>query len=475
MSGNEEAPMPSSPDWVRGTLSCVANCGSTALICALKAVFFAILPLTTLFLALALPILSCIPDNNLAALGVLVLVLYQLAFIFVFDFQFLFTEQKRLIRCICHLDLIYKGVCRDTPLISIGIYLWRNGLLPSNLLSTVHASTRKSFLLKKMEWSDTVGDHGLGTLSSITISVSLLGGASENDAAAEFGVRLTFIAAGPSRPTRNKAGAFFAAVADGAAEPEPPKHKKRKRGKKQDDDMSADDGVYRSEAEQSGDEEEESDDSDLEMVVGGEELAETLTAKTDPKAGKTRSRKTGDSSGKGKAKAVPKKVRKPAAKKSKTQGTSSDSAINVDNSEPETAPADARKASKNRSRPKINPIWRFFQELQSEDVPNAELDKKYYKCNLGNRTIISLTKTSNGNIVPLPHVSSMVDDDSLKPTTEELEIVQGKRDMTPQVAKKYQDGMAKIEGNIVTAMNKRPRNLFNMEPKSNLNNTGPHI
>jgi hypothetical protein len=34
-----------------------------------------------------------------------------------------------------------------------------------------------------------------------------------------------------------------------------------------------------------------------------------------------------------------------------------------------------------------------------EDVTDAEPDKKYYRCNLGSRAIIPLTKSSNGNIV----------------------------------------------------------------------------
>ena len=102
MSENEEAPTPSDPgachewqsgqdtdtklvlDWMRGTLSCVADCGTTALISALKAILFAIVPLETVFLLLALPFLGCMPADNFAALGVLMLVIYQLTFLVVF-------------------------------------------------------------------------------------------------------------------------------------------------------------------------------------------------------------------------------------------------------------------------------------------------------------------------------------------------------------------------------------------------------
>ncbi|KAJ6616112.1 hypothetical protein B0H10DRAFT_1915433, partial [Mycena sp. CBHHK59/15] len=46
-------------------------------------------------------------------------------------------------------------------------------------------------------------------------------------------------------------------------------------------------------------------------------------------------------------------------------------------------------------------------------------------------------------------------DNSRKPTEEELEIAEGKKDMTPQVARTFQQNMTTIEGNIITAMNKR--------------------
>jgi hypothetical protein len=181
-----------------------------------------------------------------------------------------------------HWGLFYAGVCRDTPLISIGIYLWRNGLLPSNFIDTVHASTRKSFILRKMKWSDTVGDHGLGTLSSITLSASLLGGASVSATGMScfhFGKKyllcLMFNSAGSSRPKRDKAKAFFAALDEGAAETEPTKRKrKRAPGPRaaQGNDMSEDDEVYSSGVDKGEEEDSSSDDSDLEMVVDGEEV-----------------------------------------------------------------------------------------------------------------------------------------------------------------------------------------------------------
>ncbi|KAJ6533314.1 hypothetical protein DFH09DRAFT_1092547 [Mycena vulgaris] len=299
---------------------------------------------------------------------------------------------------------VHLRVCRETPLISIGIHLWRQGYLPSHFTSSVHPSTRKSFLLRKMQWSDTVGDHDLGTLSSITLSVSLLGGASGGNEP------------GPSRPDRGKAKNFFTALKDGAAEPEPTKRKRKRSGrtsqasatKDQDGNASGssdDGGAYDAEA-GAQDEGEEPEDSDGDMVVDGAELAETLSAKTDPKAGKTRSKDTG----KGKGKAKP--TRKPAAKKSKTQPPSSfywacSTDLLQDDSEEETdAPKTVKKAPRrSKGKGKTSPIWRFFHAV--DDVEDAESDKNYFKWNLGNHTTIPITKTSNGNIGPLPHVPGL--------------------------------------------------------------------
>ncbi|KAJ7734348.1 hypothetical protein DFH07DRAFT_780342 [Mycena maculata] len=471
MSGNEEAAPPSDPDWVRGTLSCVADCGTIALIAILKAIFFAILPLITLFLALALPVLGRIPADNLAALGVLLLVIYQLIFLVIFVLQqnspaswsssvdVVAALQKHRYSILVHgtdeAHPIHLRVCRDTPLISIGIYLWRRGCIPSDFISTMYASTCKSFFLHKMNWSDTVGDHGLGTLSSITLSVSLLGGASgSGDGIYQFfkspnsKPRLTSIPAGPStRPECGKDTNYHAALDEGAAEPEPVRRKHRRvLSKAGDADMSADDEVY-DPSEHSGYEGDQSDDSDMEMVIDGEELASTLTAKTDPKSGKRRSQNTGAVKGKGKATA------KPARKKSRK---SDPPLTSHDNPEPDTVPEEARKPRKPTKSAKTHPIWCFFKQLDAVDVDNAEADKNYFKCNLGNRAVIALTKTVNGNFVPLKNHLKIKFPQHFRMFL--VWVGDESRPMTPEVAKKFQNDMAKIEGNIITAMKKRAEN-----------------
>ncbi|KAJ6616111.1 hypothetical protein B0H10DRAFT_2190669, partial [Mycena sp. CBHHK59/15] len=308
--------------WALKTLSCVADCGIAALILILKTLFFAILPFTTLLSTLALPFLGCLPDGRLVSVGVGALVVYELAFLAIFGVSESSSKQRKgswlsltsavildsrrfwahslslyfekTRRCRGHLALmsprrykqylrrhrfsilvhgteaehpVHLRVCRETPLISIGIHLWRSGYLPSDFTSSVNAFTRKSFLSRKMQWSDTVGEHDLGTLSSITLSVSLLGGVSGSGQA------------GPSRPDRGKAKNFFTALEDGAAEPEPTKRKRKRSGRPsqastmQDQegdavDSSDDGGVYI--APTGGeDEEEETEDSDNDMVVDG--------------------------------------------------------------------------------------------------------------------------------------------------------------------------------------------------------------
>ncbi|KAJ7143233.1 hypothetical protein C8R46DRAFT_1046247 [Mycena filopes] len=226
--------------------------------------------------------------------------------------------------------------------------------------------------------------------------------------------------------------------------------------------MSADDSAYNSDADDSGGEGGDSN-SELEVIVDGEELAGTLSAKTNPKAGKTRSKDTGNASGKGKGKAKESQPKRPTKKARKAP----EAPIDVDDSESETVPENQRKTRKPRGRAKISAIWRFFKEV---DVANPDPTLKYLKCNLGSRAVIELTRTSNGNVLPLKnHLKNNFaqhyrmfllwsTDQSLVPTQEELKIAEGKQDMTAQVARKFQDGLAKVEGNIVTLMNKHAEN-----------------
>lgn len=82
--------------------------------------------------------------------------------------------------------------------------------------------------------------------------------------------------AGPSRPSRDKAGAFFTALDEGAAEQEPAKRKRKRAPVKRvigDSDVADnDDETFTSGAEENGDAEDESDDSDVEEVIDGEEV-----------------------------------------------------------------------------------------------------------------------------------------------------------------------------------------------------------
>ncbi|KAJ7260078.1 hypothetical protein C8J57DRAFT_1233095 [Mycena rebaudengoi] len=350
MAENEEAPAPSGPD-----------CGTTALISGLKAIFFLILPLTTLFSVLALPIFGCLPQDNLAALGVLLLIIYQLTFLVIFVIIIITTVVLDSDRFWApSLDQYFHKTRRHRghPALMLS-QRYKNYLRTHRYSVLVHGTDEAHPVhlreCQKMKWSDTVGDHGLGTLSSITLSASLLGGVSVS------------ATAGLSRPKRDKAEAFFAALNEGAAETEPTK-RKRKRAPGPHAVQGNDMEVYSSGVDKGEDEDSSSDDSDLEMVVDGEvpfypvDLADTFTAKTDPKAGKTHSRD------KGKDKAT-------------------------------TKPSHAPKASKKAKPRKNNPIWHFYEEVMPEDVTDAEPDKKYYSCNLGCRAIIPLTKSLNRNIV----------------------------------------------------------------------------
>ncbi|KAJ6470396.1 hypothetical protein C8R45DRAFT_937310 [Mycena sanguinolenta] len=345
MSANEET-FASDPDsensvaagWMSQTLLSAADCGIAALTLALKIFCFAILPFTSLCLTLGLSFLDCLPNDKLVPIAQGKSLISVTSNIYgAIDFQFLSMELKQIIRC--------------------------TSVMNSRFLQQEKPLTRKSFLLRKIQWNDTVGDHGLGTLSSITLSVPLLGGTGGSGEAES------------SRPNRGKAQNFYMAVEDGAAEPEP-KQKKRKRGRRKQKNQegevsgSSDGGSYHG----SEDEENEttSDEDDDEMVVDGAEPAETLQAKTNPKASKMRSKDSGKGKGKEKAPA-----RKPATKRSRRTGCeSSPIVIDVDQSEDETRMRTVvPKVKKKKAKPKTSPIWQFFHEV--EDVEDADPDLEY--------------------------------------------------------------------------------------------------
>ncbi|KAJ7887078.1 hypothetical protein B0H14DRAFT_3726494 [Mycena olivaceomarginata] len=359
------------------------------------------------FLTLALPILSAVPSDRVAILGVVGLSVYNTIFLTVFAIvlcpshfwteslsQYLVKYRKRrghwqllsprrfkqLVKYhrfsifIHGTDAerpVHLRVTKDTPLYSIGIHLWKEGYLPSDFASSVRPSTRSfSFLSRTMDWDDTVGSHGLAALSRITLSVSLLG------------------ANRSSHSLREPSARYKAAVEaeKDQSDDEPAQRKKRKRKTAQprvakpanlnvdaEESTSGEDFVVDDDEASS-----ESTDSEVGLTVEGEEAAGVLPSKTNPKSSRTRS--------KGKEKAAPKKKQKTAAPSDPIQPEAG-----VSPSEP------SAKATRKPPPVKKNAIWNFFEYIPQPDVQNPIKDAKYYKCHLG-KALVPITAGANGNV-----------------------------------------------------------------------------
>lgn len=65
-------------------MRCVGDCAKLSMIFLLKCTLFGIIPIMSLFLTLALPILSAVPSDRVAILGVVGLSVYNTIFLTVF-------------------------------------------------------------------------------------------------------------------------------------------------------------------------------------------------------------------------------------------------------------------------------------------------------------------------------------------------------------------------------------------------------
>ncbi|KAJ7815697.1 hypothetical protein B0H14DRAFT_2603239 [Mycena olivaceomarginata] len=365
----------------------------------------------SLFLTLALPILSAVPSDRVAILGVVGLSVYNTIFLTVFGIvlcpssfwteslsQYLVKYRKRrghwqllsprrfkqLVKYhrfsifIHGTDAerpVHLRVTKETSLYSIGIHLWKEGYLPSDFASSVRPSTRSfSFLSRTMYWGDTVGSHGLTALSRITLSVPLLGVLMDPFKA--------------NRSSLREPSARYKAAVEAEkdqSDDEPAQRRKRKHKTAQprvakpanlnvdaEESASGEDFVVDDEASS------ESTDSEVGLTVEGEEAASVLPSKTNPKSSRTRS--------KGKEKAAPKKKQKTAAPSDPIQPEAG-----VSPSEP------SAKAARKPPPAKKNAVWNFFEYVPQPDVQNPIKDAKYYKCHLG-KALVPITAGANGNV-----------------------------------------------------------------------------
>ncbi|KAE9386933.1 hypothetical protein BT96DRAFT_948749 [Gymnopus androsaceus JB14] len=170
---------------------------------------------------------------------------------------------------------------------------------------------------------------------------------------------------------------------------------------------------------------------EAEDIITGEELANALPSKTDPK-----------SQGKRKAPAPPKKKRKKVTATEQSEAYTSQTAIPT-------------AKTKKRAPPKwpSNPFWLFFSETTVEKpVPGS----KYYKCHLGEETVIKLKAASNGNLSK-SHLNKHLTQRMhyYLHTSYEVDIANGTISMTVEIARKYKQKVKNIKGNIVNAFKKQ--------------------
>ncbi|KAJ7257656.1 hypothetical protein C8J57DRAFT_1234806 [Mycena rebaudengoi] len=330
---------------------------------------------------------------------------------------------------------VHMRVRPDTTLFELGVRLWKQGLLPSNFFEVVSAWTRSSgFLLHRIDWADTVRQHGLGNLSRITLSVPILGGNGD-----EMDVDEPVPAEGSSRSrNRNKAQRMHQALAaldSGDDEPQPRKKRKRTATSARKATTSK---CKPAEDDQLNGSQDEESDSEIEVVVDNSELAKGLASKTDPSANGVRK-------GKGKEKEKDTAGAKPR-KKRRRVAVQPEKVI-----EPGREPSDrpnAAKEAKSPAKRKPNPIRHFFTVLTNQDAGD---NSKSYRCNLGNKR--SHIKT----FFPEHYRMFLVwnEKDGSSPTEEELEIAHGKKEMTEQVSRKFADKVKKIQNSIEAAFEKQ--------------------
>ncbi|KAJ7882733.1 hypothetical protein B0H14DRAFT_2565127 [Mycena olivaceomarginata] len=153
-------------------LRCVGDCAKLSMIFLLKCTLFGIIPIMSLFLTLALPILSAVPSDRVAILGVVGLSVYNTIFLAVFGIvlcpssfwteslsQYLVKYRKRR----GHWQLLSPRRFKQL----VKYHRFSIFIHGTDAERPVHLQT--------MDWGDTVGSHGLTALSRITLSVPLLG------------------------------------------------------------------------------------------------------------------------------------------------------------------------------------------------------------------------------------------------------------------------------------------------------------
>ncbi|KIK60257.1 hypothetical protein GYMLUDRAFT_244683 [Collybiopsis luxurians FD-317 M1] len=168
----------------------------------------------------------------------------------------------------------------------------------------------------------------------------------------------------------------------------------------------------------------ESTDDNHNIEITNEELVGSLPSKTDSKASDRCSR--GKASAQRKKKTLPK---------------------DMNNQDPHNSQPTPAIHSKKALKRAANPIWLFYSKT-TVDSPTA--GSKYFKCYLALKNHICAGFPNHWCMFLMLNQPN-----ALPASAEEIEIAQGKKDMLPELACKYQSKVEQTEGNIVNAFNKQ--------------------
>ncbi|KAJ7088224.1 hypothetical protein C8R43DRAFT_298081 [Mycena crocata] len=344
----------------------------------------------------------------------------------------------------CSLPLF---VTDDTTVGEIYEHLVWLGLVPKRSCQQLYFALRG----RRVDWSDTMQCLGLGTLSHLELRITIPGGASN---------------AGPSqasssRPQRNKDTSLMTELlaeehldefgkprknrpADGS------RIRKRKRKQKTVVNTDSEDGDF------TGSDSGSDSDSEIEEVISNEEVADSLPSKT---VNKGKARATNP--------APKKRVKKsaPSAPSASAEASSSSSGAAAGPSSA-TPPAGPSKQSQSGAGKQKNPIYLFFEPVTSDSDGSQAEGARYFKCFLGNREIVSITKSANHNTSKLQkHLEAtskahfrlfhVLWKRSEPPTAFEISLAKGVERMTDALTKEYQQKSDKISGNIKEMLQKQ--------------------
>ncbi|KAJ7321009.1 hypothetical protein DFH08DRAFT_970311 [Mycena albidolilacea] len=340
----------------------------------------------------------------------------------------------------CSLPIL---VTKYTTVYEIYQHLLDLGVVPktgiNNLFFTVGG--------RRVSWDDTMESLKLGPISHLDLRIRVPGGANPDPEASSSSL--------PAKRKRNEKRMQNILTAedqdsDGNPEGNRPKksaRKSRKKKARRDDTAKTDaeDNDFSSGSESDS-------DSDVELVMTNEELADSLLAKTVVEGSR---RKTSQ---------PVKPTKNPAKSKGKGKGkamVSEPPVVIPDATAESNTDTGSSKAAKKK--PGRSPIYLLY-ELVAQDADGSQLEgARYYKCYLGNRTIISITAGSNYNTKSSLNKNFkghfrlyevLTRRDGL-PTADGLALINGTQAMDAATAIKYAQQADQLSQNIKSIFQKQ--------------------